>query len=136
MKQLANTSSFYCTCCGNKGIPIARWRGAERNAGHLKKIYCLKCKKEVNHVECKMFSKYDYEDFLLEFNYKLLYEGKLLYRIIISFLFAIFISLLYFVILLKINSGILHIYFFLSIFTGYLSSFLIYNKLIVKNKKV
>lgn len=69
MKQLANTSSFYCTCCGNKGIPIARWRGAERNAGHLKKIYCLKCKKEVNHVECKMFSKYDYEDFLLEFNY-------------------------------------------------------------------
>ena len=70
---------------------------------------------------------------LLEFNYKLLYEGKLLYRIIISFLFVIFISLLYFVILLKINSGILHIYFFLSIFTGYLSSFMIYNKLIVKN---
>ena len=73
---------------------------------------------------------------LLEINYKFLYEGKLVYRIIISFLFVIFISLLYFVILLKINSGILHIYFFLSIFTGYLSSFLIYNKLIVKNKKV
>ena len=69
MKQQANTKSFYGTCWGKKGIPIARWRGSERNAGHLKKIYCLKCKKEVNHVECKMFSKYDYEDFLLEFNY-------------------------------------------------------------------
>ena len=65
MKQLANTSSFYCTCCGNKGIPIARWRGAERNAGHLKKIYCLKCKKEVNHVECK--GSYTYNNFLFEF---------------------------------------------------------------------
>lgn len=69
MGRVTDTSSFYCTCCGTRGIPIARRRGSERDAGHLKRIYCLNCKKEINHVECKLFSKYDYEDFLLEFNY-------------------------------------------------------------------
>ena len=73
---------------------------------------------------------------LLEVNQKLLYEGKIVYRIIISFLFVIFISLLYFLILIKINNGILHLYFFLTMFTGYLLSFVIYKKLIVKKNKV
>ena len=49
--------------------------------------------------------------FLLELNYKLLYTGKMLYKIIISLLFVMFISLLYFYGLLKINNGIIHIYF-------------------------
>ena len=71
---------------------------------------------------------------LLEFNYKLLYESKVYYRIITSFLFVLFISLLYFIGLLKINNGILHIYFFLSILTGYLSSFVIYKKINCKKK--
>ena len=74
--------------------------------------------------------------FLLELNYKLLYTGKMLYKIIISFLFVMFISLLYFYGLLKINNGILNLYFFLLMFTGYLLSFVIYKKLIVKRKKV
>ena len=74
--------------------------------------------------------------FLLEINHKFLYEGKIVYRVIVSFLFVMFISLLYFVILLKINNGILHVYFFLALLTGYLSSFVIYNNLIVKIKKV
>lgn len=60
-------SDFYCTMCGNKGIPIARKRGQEREAGHLKKLFCLKCKIETNHVECKPFSHYEYADFLDEF---------------------------------------------------------------------
>lgn len=68
-RQNAVLSEFYCTQCGNKGIPIMRRRGAEREAGHLKKIYCLKCKQELNHVECKPFSHYDYNDFLQEFEY-------------------------------------------------------------------
>ena len=72
----------------------------------------------------------------LEVNQKFLYEGKIVYRIIISFLFVIFISLLYFLILIKINNGILHLYFFLTMFTGYLLSFVIYKKLIVKKNKV
>ena len=73
---------------------------------------------------------------LLEVNQKFLYEVKIVYRIIISFLFVIFISLLYFLILIKINNGILHLYFFLTMFTGYLLSFVIYKKLIVKKNKV
>lgn len=71
---------------------------------------------------------------LLEFNYKLLYEGKIVYRVIISFLFVIFISLLYFICLLKINNGILHVYFFIAVLTGYLLSFVIYRKINCKKK--
>lgn len=71
---------------------------------------------------------------LLELNYKFLYEGKLVYRIIVSFLFIIFISLLYFLGLLKINNGIIHTYFFVSLFTGYLLSFVIYKKINCKKK--
>lgn len=72
---------------------------------------------------------------MLELNYKLLYEGRVFYRIIISLLFVVFISLLYFVCLLKINNGILHIYFFLIILTGYMLSFVIYKKINCKNKR-
>ena len=71
---------------------------------------------------------------LLEFNCKLLYDGKLLYRIVISFLFIMLISILYFLGLIKINDGVLHIYFFISLFTGYVSSFVIYNKINCKKK--
>lgn len=73
---------------------------------------------------------------LLEINYKILYKGKMFYRIIVSFLFVLFISLLYFIGLLKINNGIIHLYFFLSLFTGYLSSFVIYKKFIEKKRKL
>ena len=72
---------------------------------------------------------------MLEVNYKILYNGKFIYRIMISFLFVIFISLLYFIILIKINNGILHVYFFLVFFTGYmLLSYIV--KLIVKGDKL
>ena len=72
--------------------------------------------------------------FLLELNYKLLYTGKMLYKIIISFLFVMFISLLYFYGLLKINNGIIHIYFLIVMFTGYMLSFVIYRKIHCKKK--
>jgi len=71
---------------------------------------------------------------LLEVNRRILYEGKIIYRVILSFMFVIFISLLYFIGLLKINYGILHFYFYLSLFTGYLLSFVIYNKFNCKKK--
>lgn len=61
-------SNFYCTQCGHKGIPIVRKNNKIREPGHLKKLYCMHCNKENNHVECKEFSKYTYEDFLIEFN--------------------------------------------------------------------
>ena len=62
-------SQFYCTQCGNEGTPVWRRKGAEREAGHLKKLFCLTCQKEQNHVECKPFTKYTYEDFITEFEY-------------------------------------------------------------------
>lgn len=62
-------SEFYCTQCGQKGIPVWRKSGNEREAGHLKKLWCLHCGQETNHAECKPFTHYEYEDFLVEFEY-------------------------------------------------------------------
>lgn len=62
----SNESDFYCVKCGKKGLPIWRKKGKEREAGHLKKLYCIYCKEEINHVECKPFTHYTYEDFLFE----------------------------------------------------------------------
>ena len=69
MKRSSNIimSDFYCTKCGQKGLPVWRKSGSMREAGHLKKLFCFNCNEEVNHVECKPFTKYTYEDFLLEF---------------------------------------------------------------------
>ena len=69
MPKLITDNEFYCTKCGSKGLPIVRKTGSERETGHLKKIYCLKCKQEVNHVEVKLLSKYEYGDFLIEYHY-------------------------------------------------------------------
>lgn len=61
-------SDFYCTQCGSKTINVWRRRGQEREAGHLKKLYCFKCNKEQNCVEIKQNNKnYCYQDFLFEF---------------------------------------------------------------------
>lgn len=60
-------SRMYCTQCGNEGIDIPRSPNQQREGGHLKKIYCLHCRSEQNHVEIRPFGEYKYEDFLLEF---------------------------------------------------------------------
>lgn len=62
-------SEFYCTCCGQRGIPIFRKGNQRREAGHLKKLYCLNCQREVNHVEIADNS-YSISDFKLEFEHK------------------------------------------------------------------
>lgn len=62
-------SNFYCTQCGNKGIPIFRKPGQGRAPGHLKRIYCLTCQKETNHVEIRPYGSYTLEDFWIEYNY-------------------------------------------------------------------
>lgn len=61
-------SDFYCTSCGRRGIPIQRKKGAEREGGHLKKLFCLNCQREVNHAECK--GSYTYDNFLFEYENK------------------------------------------------------------------
>ena len=45
--------NFYCIRCGNKGIPLSRNRGHQHGRFHRKKLYCMTCKEEVNHIECK-----------------------------------------------------------------------------------
>lgn len=63
-------SDFYCVFCANKGIPVIRQNGAQRERGHLKKLFCLYCNKETNHVEIRHFGNYNLEDFYQEFNHK------------------------------------------------------------------
>lgn len=48
-------SNFKCTVCGKEGIPIGRRQSRQREFGHLKKLYCIHCKKETNHVEIRGF---------------------------------------------------------------------------------
>lgn len=62
-------SNFYCTQCGNKGIPIFRKPGQGREPGHLKKLYCLTCKQETNMAEIRPYGDYNLEDFWIEYNY-------------------------------------------------------------------
>lgn len=63
------SSDFYCTRCCSKGIPIARKKGQQREPGHLKRLFCLKCGKEVNHVEIKATGEYTLNHFLAEKEY-------------------------------------------------------------------
>ena len=49
--------SFYCVACGSRGIPIQRNQGFKHQGMHRKKLYCVMCKQEVNHVECKTFDE-------------------------------------------------------------------------------
>ena len=65
--KLITDNEFYCTICGNKGINVVRIRGREREAGHLKKLFCLTCQRETNHVECRPWDAYTREDFWTEF---------------------------------------------------------------------
>lgn len=58
---------FYCTQCGERGIPVHRKYGQFREVGHLKKLYCLACGKETNHAECISASKYDSSMFFEEY---------------------------------------------------------------------
>lgn len=63
-------SEFYCCKCGNKGISLPRREGQNREAGHLKKLYCIKCQEEQNHVEIREHSgDYTLKDFQLEKKY-------------------------------------------------------------------
>ncbi len=58
---------FYCTQCGNKGLPVCRTNHNPGKPGHLKKLFCLQCDKETNHAECISGSNYSLDDFIYEF---------------------------------------------------------------------
>ena len=65
--QMITDHEFYCTCCGKKGLPVVRNKSQLRENGHLKKLYCMYCKKEVNHAEVVENSQYDRQVFTDEF---------------------------------------------------------------------
>lgn len=66
-RQNFTVSDFYCVKCGSKGMPLPRKKAKQREQGHLKKLYCLKCKCEVNHMEIRPFGEYTYENFKEDF---------------------------------------------------------------------
>ena len=45
--------NFYCIQCGNRGIPLMRKQGFKHEKLHRKKLYCIYCQTEINHIECK-----------------------------------------------------------------------------------
>lgn len=57
--------TFYCTNCGNKGLPIWRNTATQRGRGHLKKLWCPYCKTEYNHYEC--YDENDIRKFKMKF---------------------------------------------------------------------
>jgi hypothetical protein len=57
--------NFYCINCGNKGIELMRKQGSLHGKMHRKKLYCIHCKTEVNHIECKTFE--EVEEFKINF---------------------------------------------------------------------
>lgn len=58
--------------------------------------------------------------FLLNLNYKFIYYSKGVIKIIVNLLFILDNTLLYFIILRYVNNGILHYYFIISLFLGFL----------------
>ncbi len=64
--------------------------------------------------------------------YKLLYKTSILYKILINFLFITNLSLIYFLCLLKINNGYVHLTFLLMFIFG----FVIINNKIIKLRRV
>ena len=65
-------------------------------------------------------------DLEIKLNYKFIYQEKQIYKIITTFFFVMTNVLLYFIILQKINNGILHIYGIIAIIIGFtLSNYVI-----------
>ena len=53
MAKRYETHKFLCLNCGQEGIPLSRRVGHQHGRFHRKKLYCVKCKTDINHVECK-----------------------------------------------------------------------------------
>lgn len=61
-------------------------------------------------------------------NYRYLFTKKLMFKIIITGVYIMDCSLLYFLLMKKLNQGIINYYFILFVALGYLFSFLKINK--------
>lgn len=67
--------------------------------------------------------------FLYNFNYNLLFNKEKVFKIVFNILFVLDLVLIYFLIIKKINGGIIHPYFYLSIILGFVSCFDVSKKL-------
>lgn len=61
--------------------------------------------------------------FFVNLHYDMLFSKNKWFRLFINFIFVIDMALLYFLILKSLNGGVLHLYFFLLIFLGFLLSY-------------
>lgn len=48
------SSDFYCLKCATK-TALPRKMSRMREKGHFKKIYCITCREEINHLEVREF---------------------------------------------------------------------------------
>ncbi len=67
--------------------------------------------------------------FLFNFHYHYLFYRKRIVQVFITLLFLLDMALLYFLILQKINNGIIHIYFYFLLFLGFYISFSFFKKI-------
>ena len=64
-KSFSLNNTFYCLQCGNRGIPLARKESSRKEKFHRKKLFCIHCKEEVNHIECR--NELEIEEFIENF---------------------------------------------------------------------
>ena len=64
-KSKTEVHRFFCMNCGREGIPLSRRISGQKERFHRKKLYCIYCRQEVNHVECK--TEQDVMDFKINF---------------------------------------------------------------------
>lgn len=58
MNRFTIPKTLKCSDCGNI-VVIHRKMSKNKKAGHLKKLYCIKCRKEVNHIELSTYDLYE-----------------------------------------------------------------------------
>ena len=61
--------------------------------------------------------------FILKELFRIKYFHKRKIQISISFFLSVFFSIMYFILLLYINHGVIHLYFFLAVLFGFLISY-------------
>lgn len=70
-------------------------------------------------------------------NYKFLFSKNMFFKIVFTIIYIVDFSLLYFIILKKINNGVIHSYFLILVTLGYLTSFIsLKSKIYVLKQKI
>lgn len=64
-QQKFEIHDFYCGKCGFV-MPLPRKKSKKKEFAHLKKLYCIKCKEEVNFIEDNGKS-FVYNEYIEEF---------------------------------------------------------------------